>query len=159
MAKAGAEAMSRSAKAAAPGFVESRCLMRASPLAVQNPGNTLTLTESIGLCHFVTMPQRTRQAPPEWRKRYGLRSLLLCDYLAQTVCAILGGIIRVAGSSRLAPRARRRVLPFPRRFGRAPCSAAWKGGSWIRATAAWGAVRKSIARQAALCRVVCAAYS
>src|SRR3981081_3351589 len=82
-----------------------------TPLLVAS-GSAHSLTKRIGLCHFVTTSQGCESYAAKWRKCSTLRSLVVCDYLAQIVYAILSGIIRVAGSSRQARRARRRRLPF-----------------------------------------------
>src|SRR5229473_5624885 len=83
---------------------------RVTPLLFGTQGNARSLTKNLGLCHFVTLTQLNARASPKWRKRSGLRSLVVCDYLAQTSYAICAEIIRAARSSRLGRRERRRLL-------------------------------------------------
>ena len=77
---------------------------RVTPLLVAL-GSALSLTKSIGLCHFVNDAQSCVSCAAKWRKRSRLRSLCVCGYLAQTDYAMSAKTIRVEGSSRRARRA------------------------------------------------------
>src|SRR5205823_785577 len=60
-------------------------------------GNATILTKDLGLCHFVTLVEVNIRAAVR-RKRWRLRSLAVCDQLAQIVYAIFSEVIRVGGS-------------------------------------------------------------
>jgi len=61
-------------------------------------GNATILTKDLGLCHFVTLVEVNIRAAVRLAETLALRSLAVCDQLAQIVYAIFSEIIRVGGS-------------------------------------------------------------